>query len=235
VAEAAHRHGVLRFVFISTDKTIKPASVYGASKRIAEMVVQDLATRSQTAFVSVRFGNVLGSQGSVVPTIQEQIMAGGPVTVHPDATRYFMTIPEAAQLVIQAGAMGTGGEIFVLDMGEPVRILDLAQDLIRLSGLEIGRDIDIVFVGLRPGEKLHEEVFAEGEQPSPTAHEKILVTRPSPVDGATLAADIDELARLAAALDGAGIRAKFRTMLPTYSEAAEAPPPEAAAVPANAD
>jgi FlaA1/EpsC-like NDP-sugar epimerase len=224
VAEAAHRHGVRRFVLISTDKAANPANVMGASKRIAEMIVQDLATRSATAFVTVRFGNVLASQGSVVLTFQDQIAAGGPVTVtHPEATRYFMTIPEAAQLVIQAAAMGRGGEIFVLDMGEPVRILDLAKDIIHLSGLEVGRDIDIVFVGLRPGEKLHEEVFADGEEPRATSHEKILVMQPAPVDSATLAADIEELTRLAAKLDAAGIRAKFRAMLPTYQEASDVP------------
>ncbi|MCC6626736.1 MAG: polysaccharide biosynthesis protein [Chloroflexi bacterium] len=219
VAEAAHRFGVRRFVLISTDKAVNPANVLGASKRIAEMIVQDLARRSATAFVAVRFGNVLASQGSVVLTFQDQIAAGGPVTVtHPEMTRYFMTIPEAAQLVIQAGAMGEGGEIFVLDMGEPVRILDLAEDIIRLSGLEVGRDIDIKIIGLRRGEKLHEEVFSAEEAPAATSHAKILMARPAPVDGRQLSADIDTLARLAAVLDAAGIRDKFREMLPTYRE-----------------
>jgi FlaA1/EpsC-like NDP-sugar epimerase len=220
VAEAAHRYGVRRFVMISTDKAVNPANVLGASKRVAEMVVQNLAQHSATAFVAVRFGNVLASQGSVVLTFQDQIAAGGPVTVtHPDMTRYFMTIPEAAQLVIQAGAMGEGGEIFVLDMGEPVRILDLAQDLIRLSGLEIGRDVDIAIVGLRPGEKLHEEVFSAEEAPIATGHAKILVAQPTPIDGVRLAADIDRLAVLAANLDAAGIRDQFQAMLPTYHPA----------------
>ena len=235
VAEAAHRHGARRFVLISTDKAVKPSNALGASKRIAEMIVQDLATRSATVFVTVRFGNVLASQGSVVPTFQDQILAGGPVTVtHPEATRYFMTIPEAAQLVIQAGAMGKGGEIFVLDMGEPVRILDLAKDIIRLSGLEVERDIDIVFVGLRPGENLHEEIFAEDEQPRPTTHEKIMATQPRPVRAATLASDIDELARLAHSLDTTGIRLKFREMLPTYRDTGD-PSAPLPAVPAHGD
>ncbi|MHB1702465.1 MAG: polysaccharide biosynthesis protein, partial [Acidobacteriaceae bacterium] len=178
VAEAAHRHGSKRFVLISTDKAVNPANVMGASKRVAELVVQELSRRSSTTFVAVRFGNVLGSRGSVIPLFKRQIAQGGPVTVtHPDMTRYFMTIPEAAQLVIQAGAMGQGGEIFLLDMGKPVRILDLAVDLIRLSGFEPYVDIPIEFVGVRPGEKLNEELLTSVETTVATKHNRIVVAK----------------------------------------------------------
>lgn len=175
---AAEQAGVPRFVMVSTDKAVNPSSVMGATKRVAEMVVQQAARRSGRAYVTVRFGNVLGSRGSVVPTFQQQIAAGGPVTVtHPDVKRYFMTIPEAVQLLLQASVLGRGGELFMLDMGEPIRIADLATDLIRLSGLEVGRDIDIVYTGLRPGEKLFEEMFMAEEHYGRTGHEQIFVAR----------------------------------------------------------
>ncbi|MFN8465850.1 MAG: nucleoside-diphosphate sugar epimerase/dehydratase [Caldilineaceae bacterium] len=176
VVNASLAAGVERFVMISTDKAVNPTSVMGASKRAAELVVHEAAIASKKPFLAVRFGNVLGSRGSVVLTFKQQIAAGGPVTVtHPDMKRYFMTIPEAVQLVLQGAALSQGGEVFMLDMGEPVKIVDLAHDLIALSGLEVGRDIDVVYTGLRPGEKLFEEMFAAGEQYERTQHQKIYI------------------------------------------------------------
>jgi FlaA1/EpsC-like NDP-sugar epimerase len=185
VADTALAFGSDAFVMVSTDKAVNPTSVMGAAKRCAELYIQSLNSgvgevgsrgRAPTRFVAVRFGNVLGSSGSVVPIFRKQIEAGGPVTVtHPDMKRYFMTIPEASQLVMQAGAIGHGGEIFVLDMGQPIRILDLATEMIRRSGLRVGDDIEIQFSGIRPGEKLYEELANDNEQTRPTSHEKIRV------------------------------------------------------------
>jgi FlaA1/EpsC-like NDP-sugar epimerase len=187
MADLAEEQGVDSFVMISTDKAVNPTNVMGCCKRVAELYVQSLANASSTRFVTVRFGNVLDSAGSVVPIFRDQIAAGGPVTVtHPDVVRYFMTIPEASQLVLQAGAMGRGGEIFALDMGEPVRIVELARDMIRLSGLVEGEDVAIEFTGLRPGEKLYEELLVEGERHLPTKHRKILIAEGRVADETTL-------------------------------------------------
>jgi len=177
IAKACKDNGVAKFVLISTDKAVNPTNVMGASKRLAEMVCQGLQGDKGTRFVIVRFGNVLGSSGSVIPKFREQIAKGGPITItHPEITRYFMSIPEAAQLVMQAGLMGKGGEIFVLDMGEPVKIADLALDMIRLSGFSAD-EIKIEYVGLRPGEKLYEELLADDEHTMPTPHEKLRIAQ----------------------------------------------------------
>ena len=197
VAETAARHGVRHFVLISTDKAVNPTNVMGSTKRIAELVVQSLSIRYPlTKFAAVRFGNVLGSNGSVIPLFKQQIRQERKVTVtHPEITRYFMTIPEAARLVIQAGALAQGGEIFVLDMGEPVKIADLARELIRLSGLEPERDVEIVFTGLRPGEKMYEELYLDKESLDLTRHEKIFQLRPVR-DRATLEQEIGHLRQI---------------------------------------
>ena len=195
VADAAAACAANAFVMVSTDKAVNPTSVMGASKRIAELYVQSLNTKRQTTrFVAVRFGNVLGSSGSVVPIFQKQLDAGGPITVtHPEMQRYFMTIPEASQLVMQAGAIGQGGEIFVLDMGAPVRILDLALELIHRRGLRAGDDIQIEFTGVRPGEKLYEELAFENEQTKSTSHEKIRVWQLAPAGAAQVKRILDIL------------------------------------------
>ena len=218
VAHAADKANVKRFVLISSDKAVNPANVMGATKRISELIIQALNTRSKTEFVAVRFGNVLGSNGSVIPIFKKQIERGGPVTVtHPDMTRYFMTIPEAAQLVIQAGAFAKGGEIFILDMGEPVRILDLAENMIRLSGLEPYEDIDIKFIGLRPGEKLYEELLLSEEGIQKTKNEKIFVARPVFTDYQLLKRRIDTIRQIISeGTDNAVIREYIKELVPNF-------------------
>jgi len=217
LAETADKYGVERFVMLSTDKAVNPTNVMGATKRICEMIIQAINARSSTDFVAVRFGNVLGSNGSVIPLFNKQIASGGPVTVtHKDITRFFMTIPEAAQLVLQAGAFAEGGEIFVLDMGSPVRIYDLARDLIKLSGLEPDVDIAIEFTGLRKGEKLYEEVLMSEEGIKKTAHNKIFIAKPAYYDLKELKLKFEELSLLCEIGNNAAIVSKLKEVVPTY-------------------
>ena len=221
VATVAAQYGVSDFVMISSDKAVRPANIMGATKRVAEMFINSLGTQT-TKFVSVRFGNVLGSNGSVVPLFKRQIASGGPVTVtHPDMRRYFMTIPEAVQLVLQASTMGAGGEVFVLDMGEPVRIVDLARNLILLSGRRPGDDIRIVFSGVRPGEKLYEELSTTEEGTVPTSHEKIRAFRGLGLDSETAAEAVAELERICIGKDKGRLILWLKRVVPDYSASTE--------------
>jgi FlaA1/EpsC-like NDP-sugar epimerase len=226
VVEAASKFGVARLVLISTDKAVRPISVMGATKRLAEMHVLDAAHRSGNAYSVVRFGNVLGSRGSVVPLFKNQIARGGPVTVtHPEMYRYFMTIPEAVHLVLQAASMGQGGEVFMLNMGEQVRILDLAEDLIKLSGLEPHRDIEIAFSGIRPGEKLREDLWEEGMEFKPTQHSEIFrAMEEEKVDGAALARAVEGLAHLAQQSETESLINALNDFLPSGSVRSTPPP-----------
>ena len=219
VADLADEYGTQAFVLISTDKAVNPTSVMGATKRCAEIYVQALSKRSRTRFVAVRFGNVLGSAGSVIPIFQEQIARGGPVMVtHPEMRRFFMTIPEACQLVLQAASMGDGGEIFILDMGEPVRIVDLARDLISLSGLRENDDIEIKFSGVRPGEKLFEELSTDAEQAEKTRHSKIFIGRVRPQSWDEVVTYIDTLRECTTStLEPKGVIAVLRKVVPEFS------------------
>mgnify|MGYP000470789517 FL=1 len=215
-ASAAGKHGVERFVLISTDKAVNPTNIMGASKRMCEMIVQTLDKFYPTEFVAVRFGNVLGSNGSVIPLFKKQIAEGGPVTVtHPDIIRYFMTIPEAVSLVLQAGAYAKGGEIFVLDMGEPVKIADLAKNLIRLSGFKVGEDIEIKYTGLRPGEKLYEELLMDEEGLQATDNNLIHIGKPIDMNEAVFMKQLKEL-KAASEKDSEAIRQMVKEMVPTY-------------------
>ncbi|MBA3465634.1 MAG: polysaccharide biosynthesis protein [Deltaproteobacteria bacterium] len=217
IADLSDRTGVERFVLVSTDKAVNPSSVMGATKRVAEIYLQALSERSSTRFVTVRFGNVLGSAGSVIPIFREQIAKGGPVTVtHPDMTRYFMTIPEASQLVMQAGAMGDGGEIFILDMGSPVKIVDLARDLITLSGLRPDEDIEIRFSGVRPGEKLVEELHADAEHADKTKHPKVFIGRIKPHNWDIVSSAVDVTLDLAQGTDPELIRKALGELVPEF-------------------
>jgi FlaA1/EpsC-like NDP-sugar epimerase len=226
IMEMARKHEVERFVLVSTDKAVRPANVMGASKRVTELLLQAFQHRG-TRFMAVRFGNVVGSSGSVIPVFRNQIEQGGPVTVtHPEVRRFFMTIPEAAQLILQAGALGQGGEIFILKMGTPIKIVDMARDLIRLSGREPDKDVKITFIGLRDGEKLYEELITVGEGIVPTKHDKIMVLRnDGQVDGlppqkersALLDAQLRELNEAADRFDAAAIRRILREIVPEYT------------------
>lgn len=217
VADCADKYKSERFVMISSDKAVNPSSIMGATKRLAEMYIQSINTISTTQFVAVRFGNVLGSRGSVIPRFKEQIAAGGPVTVtHPDMVRYFMTIPEAVQLVIQAGAFAKGGEVFILDMGKPVRILDLAKDLIRLSGFEPGTEIDIQYSGMREGEKLFEELLTDEESLSSTQHERIFVGKPMMINRLELELQFKQIEKVLGESRGS-IKDVIERLVPFYS------------------
>lgn len=219
LAQAADEAQVKTFVLISTDKAVNPTSIMGASKRVAEMIIQSMDKYSNTKFVAVRFGNVLGSRGSVIPTFKRQIAKGGPVTVtHPDMVRYFMTIPEASQLVIQAGAMAQGGEIFILDMGQPVKILELARDLIRLSGFEPDVDIRIKFTGIRAGEKLFEELLTAEEGTSATKHKRIFVAKPNDIDVTQLEEFIHLIREKGSYLTREEIVAQLQGLVPTFKK-----------------
>jgi FlaA1/EpsC-like NDP-sugar epimerase len=216
-ASLAHEFGAEKFVMISTDKAVNPTSVMGASKRIAEIFIQSLNANSNTRFITSRFGNVLGSNGSVIPRFNKQIEERKPITItHPEITRYFMTIPEACQLVLEAGAMGQGGEIFIFDMGRSVKIVDLAKKMIQLSGLELGKDIQIVFTGLRPGEKLYEELLADEENTIPTHHEKIMVAKVKNYNFEDVDANIRELISLFDMQDNISIVGKMKEIVPEF-------------------
>ncbi|HEY1038019.1 MAG TPA: nucleoside-diphosphate sugar epimerase/dehydratase [Bacteroidia bacterium] len=217
VADLAAEYGVEKFVMVSTDKAVNPTNVMGASKRIAEIYIQSLGKQSRTKFITTRFGNVLGSSGSVIPRFKKQIENGGPITItHPDITRFFMTIPEACQLVLEAGCMGKGGEIFVFDMGKSVKIIDLAKKMIRLSGLQEGKDIQIIFTGLRPGEKLYEELLADSENTLPTHHSQILIGKVKEYDFADVTAKISELIQLFGKQNNTAIVSLMKSIVPEY-------------------
>ena len=219
VADAADQYGAERFVLVSTDKAVNPANIMGATKRICELYCQNLDHRSKTCFITTRFGNVLGSAGSVVPLFKKQIESGGPVTVtHPKITRYFMTIPEAVSLILQAGSLGRGGEIFVLDMGKPVYIRDLAEQMIRLSGYVPNKDIKIVYTGLRPGEKLYEELLHDGEELTSTIHDKILLAKSRKVNWDFLIDSISRLNKEATSRNVINIKKIIKEIVPEYVE-----------------
>jgi len=231
IVEACVNTDVEKLVLISSDKAIRPTSVYGATKRLSELQVLDAARRSGLPYSVVRFGNVLGSRGSVVPKFQRQIDRGGPVTItHPDMERYFMTIPEAVHLVLQASAMGRGGEVFVLNMGEQIRILDLAEDLIRLSGLEPGKDIEIVFTGIRPGEKLREELWDHGAHYESTDHPDILLLADEDIlTGQDLRRIVNDLVHLAREGDASSIVRILDECIPGAA-VRSTPPPDLTAI-----
>lgn len=217
IADLANEFKVSKFIMISTDKAVNPTNVMGASKRLAEIYVQSLNSISNTAFITTRFGNVLGSNGSVIPLFTKQIQNGGPITLtHPDITRYFMTIPEACQLVLEAGNRGKGGEIYVFDMGKSVKIIDLAKKMIQLSGLEVGKDIQIVYTGLRPGEKLYEELLANDENTLPTEHDKIMIAKVREYEFDLINTEIENTISLFNNQDNMSIVRKMKEIIPEF-------------------
>jgi FlaA1/EpsC-like NDP-sugar epimerase len=223
LADLSVEYGVERFVMVSTDKAVNPTNVMGASKRVAEIYVQSLSEeqnrlgKESTKFITTRFGNVLGSSGSVIPKFRKQIEEGGPITVtHPDITRYFMTIPEACQLVLEAGNMGKGGEIFIFDMGKSTRIVDLAKKMVKLSGLTLGKDIQIVYSGLRPGEKIFEELLNDQENSLPTHHEKIMIGKVRTYDFNNVSKQITELIELYNSQENMVIVGKMKEIVPEF-------------------
>ena len=218
IADLAVSFNVPKFVMISTDKAVNPTNIMGATKRIAEIYCQSLNDNNEhTRFITTRFGNVLGSNGSVIPRFKKQIELGQPITVtDPKVTRFFMTIPEACQLVLEAGAMGVGGEIFIFDMGESVNIAELAKKMIRLSGLELGKDIQIVYTGLRPGEKLYEELLANEENTLPTHHKKIMIAKVKKYNFDSITKDIKELIDLFSSQDNEKIVVKMKEIVPEF-------------------
>ncbi len=217
LAKLADEYEVEKFVMVSTDKAVNPTNIMGASKRIAEIFIQSFNNNTKTSFVTTRFGNVLGSNGSVIPRFKKQIQDGGPITItHSDVTRYFMTIPEACQLVLEASIMGDGGEIFLFDMGKSVKITDLAHKMVKISGLEVGRDIQIVFTGLRPGEKLHEELLTDKENTLPTYHEKIMKARVQHHEFSKVEPKINELIQLAINTDQFELVKSMKAFVPEF-------------------
>jgi len=217
LADASLKHDVHKFVMVSTDKAVNPTNIMGASKRIAEIYIQSLNHFKKCMFITTRFGNVLGSNGSVIPRFKRQIEAGGPITVtHPEITRFFMTIPEACQLVLEAGSMGEGGEIFIFDMGESVKIVNLAKRMIQLSGLKLGEDIQIRFTGLRPGEKLYEELLATKENTVLTYHPRIMIAKVREYDYDTIRNHIDELKALTRGNDNFELVRKMKVIVPEF-------------------
>jgi FlaA1/EpsC-like NDP-sugar epimerase len=217
IADLSEEFGVEKFVMISTDKAVNPTNVMGATKRIAEIYTQSKNKTSKTKYITTRFGNVLGSNGSVIPIFRRQIQEGGPITVtHPDITRFFMTIPEACQLVLEAGMMGNGGEIFIFDMGESVKIVTLAEKMVQLSGLTLGKDIQIKYSGLRPGEKLYEELLANEENTLKTHHEQIMVAKVREYNFEEVNSQITELIKLYGTQDNQKIVRKLKEIIPEY-------------------
>jgi len=217
MADLAHEFHIEKFVMISTDKAVNPTNIMGATKRIAEIYIQSLDKVSKTQFITTRFGNVLGSNGSVIPRFKKQIEMGLPITVtHPEITRFFMTISEACQLVLEAASMGNGGEIYIFDMGQSVRIADLAKRMVQLSGLEMGKDTQIIYTGLRPGEKLYEELLASEENTVPTHHKKIMIAKVKQYDFEVISNEVRELIGLFGAQDNDSIVRRMKEIVPEY-------------------